>query len=100
MFFGLAGDVPVPADYDGDGVVDLAVFRPSTGTWHVRGMGSMSLGRDGDVPVEGQFDGQPGLDLAVFRPSSGTWVVAGREDTSFGLPGDVPAVRRPVLAGS
>ena len=33
--WGLSTDVPVPADYDGDGKVDPAIFRPSTGGWYV-----------------------------------------------------------------
>lgn len=33
--FGLAGDIPQPADYDGDKKSDLAVFRPSTGIWWI-----------------------------------------------------------------
>ena len=38
--WGLDGDVPVPGDYDGDGVTDLAVWRPSTGMWFIRTSGS------------------------------------------------------------
>ena len=34
--FGEPGYVPVPGDYDGDGMTDLAVFRASTATWIVR----------------------------------------------------------------
>jgi hypothetical protein len=41
----------VPADYDGDGRADVAVFRPSTGMWYVRGIFNRSWGLAGDIPA-------------------------------------------------
>ena len=31
----MSGDIPVPADYDGDQRIDLSVYRPSTGQWWI-----------------------------------------------------------------
>ena len=98
--FGQAGDKPVPADYDGDGVLDVAVFRPSTGVWYVRRSSdnevqSFQWGIAEDVPTTGDFDGDGKFDFAVFRPSNGTWYVYRSGDDSFqfkhfGQSGDIP----------
>jgi hypothetical protein len=33
--WGVEGDIPVPGDYDDDGITDLAVWRPSEGNWYI-----------------------------------------------------------------
>ena len=40
--------MPVPADFDGNGTTDLAVFRD--GTWFVHGVMTTAFGTAGDVP--------------------------------------------------
>ncbi len=73
--FGLAGDVLVPSDYNGNGMDELAVFR--NGTWFVLNesdqISSVGWGMVGDVPVPADYDGDGKTDYAVFRPSDGTW---------------------------
>jgi len=78
--FGIASDRPVPGDYDGDWVMDEAVFRPSNGTWYASlSSGAPDLvvpfGVATDRPVPGDYDGDGKTDPAVFRPSVATWFV-------------------------
>ena len=41
----------MPADYDGDGDTDVAVFRPSSGVWFVRNGPTVQFGTSGDYPL-------------------------------------------------
>lgn len=86
-------------DFDGDGVTDSNIFRPSSGTWFTLNSGSntvsfVSWGQNGDIPVDGDFDGDGLADQAVFRPSDGTWWLnrsrSGPLALTFGTTGDKP----------
>ena len=77
-------------DFAGNGTTDIAVFRPSTGRWYIRGHASVAYGRAGDIPVPGDYNGDGRSDIAVFRPSTGRWYIRGQDSIPYGRAGDVP----------
>jgi len=84
--WGVGTDRPVPADYDGDGQADLAVFRPSTGDWHILRssdglVSSVNFGLGTDKTVQADYDGDLKTDIAVYR--DGNWYILRSSDNAF-----------------
>ncbi len=104
--FGAPGvlDRPAPADFDGDGVTDIATFRansdvtPGAAEWFILPSGtgkafSIPFGAGGgfDLPAPSDFDGDGRADIVTFRPVSdlvpgaAQWFLlpSGQNDSTF-----------------
>ncbi|HQU84709.1 MAG TPA: hypothetical protein PKY59_16340 [Pyrinomonadaceae bacterium] len=93
--FGISTDRIVPADYDGDAIPDIAVFR--NGTWYIlrsqTGFTAVSFGIAGDIPVPADYDGDGRAEIGVFR--NGVWYILNLttnqfQSVQFGTNGDKP----------
>jgi hypothetical protein len=93
---GANGDVPVAADFDGDGTADLTTWTPATGTWTIRSSASRRTGRvvlggTGQQPVPADTDGDGRVEPMTFEPLTGLWRRRGVAAVRLGiLAGDVP----------
>ncbi len=97
VLFGQAGvDLPVPLDYDGDGVAEIAAYRPTTSQWFfipsasnpsgfddsIDGGFAITFGAPGDVPAPADYTGDGLADLAAYRQSIGQWTIRPSEGGS------------------
>ena len=91
-----------------NGRMDMAVYRPSTGSWLILGSASgftttrtVTLGSSGDIPVPSDYDADGTTDVAVYRPATRQWTILKSTDGSvltsvWGSSGsDVPLPRHP-----
>jgi FG-GAP-like repeat len=107
--WGLSSDRPAPGDFDGDGITDFSIFRPSNGQWWVMKSSDSTVfavqfgascpensQTPCDITAQADYDGDGKTDAAVFRPTDGTWYILPSSGGSyygeqFGLATDIPA---------
>ena len=96
--WGRTADKPMRGDFDGDGRLDAAVFRPGNSVWYIfQSSNSQSrydyFGSPTDIFVTADYDGDSKTDLAVFR--SGVWWIKQSSNNAtliqnWGLATDLP----------
>ncbi len=77
-------------DYNGDGRSDIAVFRPSAGSWSIQNLSRVYFGASADHPAPGDYNGDGTAEIAVFRPSGGVWSLRDITRAYYGAFSDIP----------
>ena len=91
-------------DLDDDGRTDIAIFRPSSGTWYILTSSSgftagrgYAWGGSGNVSSTGDFDGDGRNDLVTYNPTTEIWSIlqsgqnfSGSVTHQWGMPGCIP----------
>jgi hypothetical protein len=102
--FGVKGDLPAVGRYENHLLDNLAVYRPSTATFHMRmsngTVQEIQYGMPGDLPAVGYYEGLQYTNVGVYRPSNSTFYFRRANLSTATVPfgaanfGDVPALGR------
>jgi len=75
--WGASTDLPVTGDWNGDGITEVGVFRPSTHMFYLRpaeypstSATAINWGASTDIPVTGDWNADGITDVGVYRPSA------------------------------
>jgi hypothetical protein len=102
FYYGMAGDVPLMGDWDGDGTATPGMYRPSSGFVYLRNSNDFGVadeefyfGMAGDIPIVGDWDNDGDDTLGIYRNGQvfiKNTLGTGVADYSFwyGVPGDRP----------
>ena len=86
--WGLSEDIPKPQDYDGDGIFDIAVFRPSTLETYIinSSTNSVSVYEFGSITselmVKGDYTGDGKADITFWEPLTAVYYTL-KSDNGF-----------------
>ena len=75
---GRSTDVPLTGDWDGNGLSEIGLYRPSTRQFYLRKPNgaldeSWSAGGYGQQPVSGDWNKDGRSDIGTFNVTTGTW---------------------------
>jgi uncharacterized delta-60 repeat protein len=95
---GDAVQTKVPYDFDGDGLADLSVFRPSNSVWYLnrstQGFTATQWGLSTDKITPADFDGDGKTDTSVYRDGVWYWLSSSNNYSfnarQFGVASDIP----------
>lgn len=79
VVWGGNGDIPKPQDFDGDGILDVAVYRPSEQKTYwissISGLGAIEDFGSGTAEhtVRGDFSGDGKEEITVWEPNTGVY---------------------------
>ncbi len=106
--FGVAGDLPVTGDWNGDGKTEIGIWRPSNYNFYLDLNGSNSwdsgdlsfkFGIADDQPIAGDWNGDNKTEIGIWRPSESKFYLDVNASNSwdnsdiefkFGIAGDQP----------
>jgi hypothetical protein len=98
-YFGVGTDQIAPADYDGDGKTDPAVFRSSTQFWYILKSSdgawiTQQFGVGTDKPASADYDGDGKANIGVWRDTAGAFYWLATDNSiqggTIGQSGDKP----------